>query len=392
MALRYLRPKRTFVSIITLISALGVTLGVGVMIIVIGVMSGFDQDLRAKFFGFQSHLRVTTVTGIMRDYPSVLKRVEANPHVRAAAPYVMGQILVETQPEYGTPKMAAQWIRGIEPELEARVSLLPRSVKFGALDIFGSGIVVGTAFADDMAIGLGDSLAVYSDRHLKEFRENRDGQGDAAPLPDDYTVKGIFDLGYYEYNVSFIVTSLQNAQDLYNLDDNVHGLMTMIDDPFAVQEVRAELLDTLGPEFQIGTWMDNSTFLDAVVVEKNVMFIVLFFITIVAAFGIMNSLITFVVNKTREIGLIKTLGASHAQVLGLFVTQSLIVGVTGVLGGLVFGMLGLSYRNEFLHFMRDWTQMELFPAEIYGFTELPALIVPFDIVLICGSFGKPLTN
>lgn len=385
MALRYLRPKRTFVSVITLISALGVMLGVTVMIVVIGVMSGFDQDLRAKFFGFHSHIRVTSNTEILGDYEAVMALVSSNMHVRSVAPYVEGQVLVETQPEFGNSKLAAQWIRGIDPELEANVSILPRSVVEGELDLAGSGIVVGKAFAESMGLSLGDHLAVYSKRHLEDFKRNQKENLEKAPLPDDYTVRGIFDLGYYEYNASFIVTSLENAQDFYNLDDKVHGVMAMVDNPFKVQQVRNELLTTLGPGFLIFTWMDNSTFLDAVVVEKNVMFIVLFFITIVAAFGIMNSLITFVVNKTREIGLLKTLGASHRQVMGLFIGQSMIIGVTGVLTGFGMGMLCLAYRNEFLSAMRTWTKLELFPQQIYGFKELPALIVPGDILLICGS-------
>jgi lipoprotein-releasing system permease protein len=385
LALRYLRPKRTFVSAITLISVLGVMLGVGVLIIVIGVMTGFDRDLRDKFFGFHAHLKVTQLGGLMEDYHSVLEKVSRNPNVKGAAPFVMGQILVKTQPEYGNPQIAAQWMRGIDVNLEKSVSQLPFSVVAGDLDLSGSGILIGTNFAQDMGLRVSDRLAVYSNRHLEEFEKQRDRKEEVAILPEDYTIKGIFDLGYYEFNSSFVITSLANAQDLYNLGDKVHGLMVMVRNPFQVETVKRELLHTLGPGFGVTTWLENSTFLDAVVVEKNVMFIVLFFITIVAAFGIMNSLITFVVNKTREIGMLKALGASNRQVLCLFLSQSLIVGVSGILAGLIFGIVALHYRNEFLHFMRDVTHLELFPASIYGFSELPALVVPSDLILICGT-------
>jgi lipoprotein-releasing system permease protein len=257
----------------------------------------------------------------------------------------------------------------------------------GQTNLAGSSILAGSSFADDMQLALGDRLAIYSTRHLDEFRRSirQDQENPSAILPDDFTIRGIFQLGYYEYDANFLVTSLENAQDLLDLEDRVHGLMIMVDDPMLAGRIRQELEQSLGPEFDIVTWMDNSSLLDAVVVEKKVMFIVLFFITIVAAFGIMNSLITFVVNKTREIGLLKTLGASHAQVFGLFLTQSLLVGVSGVAIGCVCGLLGLAYRNEFLDFMRDWTRLELFPASVYGFTQLPALTQVSDIVWICGS-------
>jgi lipoprotein-releasing system permease protein len=205
-------------------------------------------------------------------------------------------------------------------------------------------------------------------------------------VPEEYTVRGIFDVGFYEYNANFILTSLENAQDLHTLNNTVHFLMVMLDDPFKAEKVRRQLQQTLGPDYDISLWTaENSGILNALVVEKNVMFYLLFFIMIVAAFGIMNSLITFVVQKTREVGMLKALGGTRGQILWLFLSQSLVVGVAGVLIGFAFGMLAVSYRNEFLRVMNKVTGFELFPASIYYFTELPALIIPKDIVLICGS-------
>ena len=183
-----------------------------------------------------------------------------------------------------------------------------------------------------------------------------------------------------------IITSLENAQDLYRLEGQVHGLLVMLDDPFQAEAVRAQLRQTLGRLFDITLWTEeNSKILNALLVEKNVMFYLLFFIMIVAAFGIMNSQITFVVQKTREIGMIKALGGTRGQVLWLFLSQSLVVGVVGVVCGFGLGMLALYYRNEFLAFMNRSIGFELFPAEIYNFTQLPALVDAGDIALICGS-------
>ena len=204
-------------------------------------------------------------------------------------------------------------------------------------------------------------------------------------LPE-YEVRGIFDVGYYEYNLSVVVMSLRDAQDLYDLDNSVHGLMVMLHDPYQAPEVEEELARALGPRYGLRSWMqENANLLNALMVEKNVMFYLLFFIMIVAALCILSALITFVVQKTREIGMLKALGATDGQVSLVFLSQAALVGAVGDLAGYGLGMLALAYRNEFLHFMNRMTGFELFPASIYGFTELPALIFPRDILLICGS-------
>jgi lipoprotein-releasing system permease protein len=204
-------------------------------------------------------------------------------------------------------------------------------------------------------------------------------------LPE-YEVRGIFDVGYYEYNLSVVVISLQDAQDLYDLKGDVHGLMVMLHDAYQASAVAQELARSLGPNYQIRTWMqENANILNALVVEKNVMFYLLFFIMIVAALCILSALITFVVQKTREIGMLKALGATDLQVSLVFLSQAALIGGIGDLAGYGLGMLALAYRNEFLHFMNRMTGFELFPAAIYQFTELPALIIRGDILLICGS-------
>jgi lipoprotein-releasing system permease protein len=386
LALRYLRPKRTFVSVITLISVLGVTLGVAVLIIVISVMSGFDRQLRDKILGFSPHLRVTEADHTMKGYRDLIHLVSTNPLVKAVAPYVLAQVLVETQPENGQSQVYAPWIRGIDPKVEIKMNSLAANIKEGKFDVRDRGILVGNEFAQRMGVAVGDRLLIYSPRELNKLRESQNKQRQEAVLPDEYEVRGIFDVGYYEYNAGFIVTSLEDAQELYLLGDSVHGLEVNLKDPYQAPEVQGQLMRLLGPGFRVSTWMDeNSAILGALIVEKNVMFYLLFFIMIVAALCILSALITFVVQKTREIGMLKALGATDLQVSGLFLSQSGFVGAVGVLAGFGLGMLALSYRNEFLHFMNRLTGFELFPASIYGFSELPSLIVPRDIVLICGS-------
>jgi len=386
LALRYLRPKRTFVSVITIISVLGVMLGVAVLIIVISVMTGFDRQLREKILGFNAHLRVMQAVGPMSNYVAVAHTIQSNANVTGVAPFVWGPVLVETQPAEGSPRVGTPFVRGIDPRLETRISNLSTSIVSGEFNVEGRGVLLGSEFAGNMRLHVGDRIAVYSPRNLEEMRKARSANREEAILPEEYTVRGIFDVGYFEYNANVIVTSLENAQELYQLEDHVHGLMVMVEDPFLSGEVRAELYSRLGGQCDITLWSEeNSAILNALIVEKNVMFYILFFIMIVAAFGIMNSQITFVVQKTREIGMLKALGGTRRQIMGLFLSQSTVVGVVGVLSGFGFGMLALAYRNEFLRFMNRMTGLELFPASIYSFTELPALIIPRDIIVICGS-------
>jgi lipoprotein-releasing system permease protein len=386
LALRYLRPKRTFVSVITVISIIGVTLGVGVLIIVISVMTGFDRQLRDRILGFNTHLKVVGGHEPLGDYPAVAGVVAAHPEVRGVSPFIIGQVLMETQPEDGAPLVAAPYLRGADPELEGRVSVLPESIEEGEFDLEGRSLLVGSEFARMYRLQVGDRVAVYSISDLKRMRDNRGQDGEEVTLPADYTVRGIFDVGYFEYNASVVVTSLENAQELQDLGDTVSGLLVMLHDPYRVAQVRADLWPAMPPQARISLWTEeNSAILSALVVEKNVMFYLLFFIMIVAALCILSAQIVFVVQKTREIGLLKALGATDGQITGLFLSQSGFVATAGVICGYGLGMLALAYRNEFLAFMNRRTGFELFPADIYGFNQLPALIVPQDIAVICGS-------
>jgi lipoprotein-releasing system permease protein len=386
LALRYLRPRRTFVSIITLISVVGVALGVAVLMIVISVMSGFDHDLREKILGFNAHLKIFQNGRPLENFSPLMNLVASNKNVRGVAPFVLGQVLVVTQPTNGQSKLTgAPWVRGVDVARESSVSVLPQSIVAGKFDLSGRGLVVGSQFAENLNLSVGDRVSVYSPADLEKMEKQRGKPDEEAVLPDDYEVRGIFDVGYFEYNANIVVASLENAQDLYNLDDNVHGLMVMLNDPYQAPQVRRELLSALGPNYNITIWTEeNSGILNALLVEKNVMFYLLFFIVLVAALCILSAQITFVVQKTREIGMLKALGASNLQISGVFLGQSAIIGVLGVISGYGLGMLALIYRNEFLHFMNRMTGFELFPASIYGFGDLPAVINPHDIAVICG--------
>ncbi len=392
LALRYLRPKRTFVSVITLISILGVALGVAVLIIVISVMSGFDHELRDKILGFKPHLTVVQwdeanqCAELVKNYDSVANAIAQNINVRGVAPFVFGPVLVETE---GTTNRAAlqdaPMLRGVEAANEGKISRLPREIIAGDFDLRGHGMIVGADFANNLKLKVGDHLSVLSETAVKKMREAYKRKEEFAISPDDYEVRGIFSTGYYEFDAHVVLVSLDNAQDLYGLDDAAHGLFVTLNDPNQAALVRAQLKRQFGPGWRISTWMENDAIFSALVVEKNMMFYLLFFIVLVAALCILSAQITFVIQKTREIGMLKALGASNLQISGIFLGQSAIIGVIGVASGFGLGMLAVTYRNEFLHFMRWATGMELFPESIYNFSELPALVTPGDVAVICIS-------
>jgi lipoprotein-releasing system permease protein len=386
LALRYLRPKRTFVSVITLISVLGVTLGVAVLIIVISVMSGFDAQLKEKILGFNTHIKIVPRGETMTNYEAVARIVSSNRNVKAVAPYVMGPVLLETKAGSSQSAVGAPYIRGIDPQIETNMSVLPKSIVTGKFDVSDRGLLIGTNFAEAMGLQVGDIVQIGSPSMLKAWEAASQKTNAPVPVLPEYEVRGIFDVGYYEYNLGFVVVSLEDAKELYDTHGSVHGLMVMLNDAYNAPTVEKELARALGHRYVIRTWIqDNSNLLNALMVEKNVMFYLLFFIMIVAALCILSALITFVVQKTREIGMLKALGSTDLQISLVFLSQAALVGAVGDLAGYGLGMLALAYRNQFLHFMNHLTGFELFPSSIYGFTDLPALIFARDIVLICGS-------
>src|ERR1035438_6349598 len=278
LALRYLRPKRTFVSVITLISVLGVTLGVAVLIIVISVMSGFDAQLRDKILGFNTHITIRPREQTLTNYAAVAREVASNRNVKAVAPFVQGPVLLETKPSVGQSRVGAPFIRGINAKIETNMSVLPSSIVEGKFDVSDRGLLVGTEFARNMSLQVGDRVEIGGPNVLQKWKESSKKKDAVVRVLPEYEVRGIFDVGYFEYNVSVLIVSLQDAQDLYDLGNSVHGLMVMLHDPDKAPVVEEELAVALGPNYQIRTWMqENRNLLDALVVEKNVMFYLLFF-------------------------------------------------------------------------------------------------------------------
>jgi lipoprotein-releasing system permease protein len=389
LALRYLRPRRTFVSVITVISIIGVLLGVAVLIIVIAVMSGFDQEWRHTILGFNAHLKVYPADRdrSLGNYEALMRTISANPEVTGVSPFIRGQALLKTEPASGAARQAAPVVFGVDQDTIGSVNVLPASMVSGSFDVKDKGLVVGRDFASNLGLGIGDRVAIYSVSSIEKMQASIGKTNAEVVLPEDFTVRGVFDVGFPDYNSWFAVTSLEDSREILGTpEDTVQGLQVKIRHLFLADQVAQQLQNALGPGVDVVTWrQDSPAIFDALAVEKNMMFYLLFFIMIVAAFGIVNCQITFVVQKTREVGILKALGATRRQILWIFLSQSIVVGVLGVGLGLGAGLLALAYRNEFLELMRKVTHMELLPATIYHVYDLPASIQLPDVALICGT-------
>jgi lipoprotein-releasing system permease protein len=371
LALKYLKPKRTFLSVVTVISVLGVLLGVAVLIIVLSVMSGFDDMWRNKILSFNAHITVSEF-GLMEDPDEVMERIRDLEGVTGVAPFIQGLVFVQHEDRVYTPL-----VRGVDPEREREVSRIPENMVQGAFDLDGDQVVIGRDLAARLRLRVNDPLLVYSPQSF--------AQPDEMRLPEELTVSGIYEVGMWEFDMGFIVTSLDKAADLYDTEGAVHALQVMTRDPFQVDRVAARIQAVLGDGYSVQTWMQlNRQLFAALKVEKNMMFFLLIFITIVAAFGITNTLITVAVQKTREIGLLKAIGFSSAGVMRIFLWQGWIQGFLGTVLGIGFGLLVLQYRNDLMALLSDQFNMELFPKELYHLAQIPATISPVDILIVSG--------
>ncbi len=391
LAARYLKPKRTFLAVITLISVLGVTLGITVLILVMSVMTGFERELQRKVIGFDAHLLVSN-NGLIDGWKEVAGKISSVPGTVAAAPFVQGPVIVEFNHQRLAPK-----IRGIDPAREQKVGDLSRFIVAGKLDLSGDNAVLGSELARALGVTAGDIITVYSPGNLGRVLEQLDrlkGRSSGKDveslrqlvLPTELKVTGIFESGRYLYDSEFLLVPLHVGQELYGLGSSVHGIAVRTVDPDRAAEIAAELRKALQGELSCITWMDlNKQLFDAIAMERHVMFFLLMFIILVAAFGIMNTLITVTVQKTREIGVLKALGARTWQVISVFLFQGMVVGAIGVASGLALGMSLIRWRNEVSAWLASVLGVEIFPRSVYQFSEIPAEVVPSDVALICIS-------
>jgi lipoprotein-releasing system permease protein len=395
LALRYLKPKRSFVSVITVISILGVTIGIAVMIIVISVMKGFDTELQQTVLGFEPEVTIDS-DGPINDWRQIISTVRAIPGVLAAAPQVEGPVIAEHEHIVSTPELV-----GVDPEAELKVVDLKKLIVEGEYNLDGDSVILGRTLADTLDVRIGDKITITGPGNLRTILDEiqaeannpnskktlADLKNEGIVMPADVTVTGIFESGRYEYDSSFLFVPLSLGQELWGMEDSVHSIaVKTTGPPLAAGQVKDAINSALREPAFAQTWIDrNEDRFDAIRIERTVMFFILMFIVIVAAFGIMNTMITVTVQKTREIGIMKALGATTPQVIWVFLMQGMVIGFFGDLIGLLSGIGIVRYRNEFRAWLSNVFHVKIFPADIYDFSAIPAQIVPHDVAIICIS-------
>lgn len=370
VAFRYLTAKRKerFISVISFISILGVAVGVGALIIVISVMSGFDDDLKDKIIGTYSHIEVISDYGI-KPSAEFTNKILSTEHVVAAAYFLNGQALVRKN-----EKVTGVIVKGVDPKDEVNVNKLGTYLKIGSLAGISSGdVVIGSELADKLDVSLGDTISIISPAQTEQKRSV------IPSIPKvegkDFRICGIFTSGMYEYDSNLVYASLPEAQKLFSVGELATGVSVKVDDAFNVDGVKKSLQEKLGFPHFVRTWVDlNRNLLEAIKLEKTVMFIILTLIVMVACFNIASALIMTVLEKTKDIGIMKSIGAANSDIMAVFAMQG---GITGILGTLLGSIIGIAACLC----LKKYRFITL-PKDIYYIDKLPVKMEFQDIAII----------
>ena len=374
---RYIKAKKKhgFISLITVISIAGVAIGVMALIVVLAVMTGFTSELRDKILGVNSHIVVQKAGGVIYDYKGLMERIQTEQGVVSVTPYIYSQTMV-TAGSGGTGVV----LRGIDPESASSVLSLPKQIIRG--DLIGisssieqeqkiAGIIIGKHLSRQLRVGIGDRLRLLSPA------------GPLTPMGVMPRIKtcevvAIFDTGMYEYDSSLAYVSLSTAQQFLDLQDSVHGIEVKVEDIYQAYSIAGRIQRNLGSAFVAKDWMlMNQNLFSALKLEKTAMFIVLALIILVAAFNIISTLIMVVMEKAREIAILKAMGATSKNIMRIFIYEGLIIGCSGMILG-VLGGLGLCKILSKYQFIK-------LPSDVYPMTTLPVQINPIDILIVAVS-------
>ncbi len=366
---RYLVTKRKekFIWLISIISILGVAIGVTALIVVIAVMTGFDRDLRDKIVGNYSHITLSSYKAIDNsEYNGIIKKIAPNPHIKAVSPYLQGQVLIKERDRF-----FAVGLRGIEPATETSVTKIKQYIVAGDIaNLDQNSIVIGKELALYLGLGLNSKLVIYS------------------PLGKLYnlTVVGIFNSGMYDYDLNLVFTHLKSAQEILGLPGQISAIALKLDNLYLADKVKQELATLLGFNYNLKTWMEaNQNFFAALKLEKLTMFIILTLIILVASFNIISTLVVMVVEKTKDIGILKALGMTSSGIRKIFTYEGLLIGTLGIslgaLGGI--GLCALLKKYQFIKLPQDIYYIDRLPVSIELWPDIVLIILAaMAIVLI----------
>jgi lipoprotein-releasing system permease protein len=375
VAKRYLRARRQegFISVIAVFSLLGIALGVATLIIVMSVMNGFRHELLSRVLGLNGHIAVVGAQGSIRNFDDVARQVATAKGVTLVTPQVEGQVMA-TRGE----RASGALVRGVRPEDFAKLTLLSSNIKRGKLADFkgGDAVILGDKLAASLRVGVGQGVTLISPRgNVTAFG--------TVPRIKTYTVVATFNVGMYQYDSSFIYMPLEAAQTFFRLPNAVTKLEVMIDKPdnsFAIaRDLRAKRIKGV---YMVEWQRTNASFFNALQVERNVMFLILALIILVAAFNIISSLIMLVKDKGSDIAILRTMGATRGAVMRVFFMTGAAIGVTGTLAGLGLGLLFCWRIDDIKAGLEALLKRDLFSAEIYFLSQLPAIVDPVEVTQV----------
>ena len=370
IALRYLKSKKKHkgISVNTLISIGGVTVGVMALLVVLSVMSGFHEDLQKKILGVNAHLVVLNYRGVMSDYEDVIKSLKDDKDIVSSAPFVLGQAMVSLG-----NRTQGVFVRGIIPKMEAKTTEIGKDMKEGKIEDLGqknemSGIILGKELAGMIGAFKGDVVSILSPI-------GKIGPLGMLPKVKQFRVVGIFEVGMFEYDSNLVLTDLKSAQKFFGLEGGVTGIEVRLDDIYKASVVRERIREKLGFPLYAKDWMQmNRNLFSALKLEKFAMFIILILIILVASFNIVSTLIMNVIEKKREIAILKAMGASDKGIMSIFMLQGLLIGIFGTIIGVAGGYL--------LSYLLNTYQIIKLPADVYYLSHLPVKTKLFDFVVV----------
>ena len=375
VAMRYLRARRQegSLSVIAIFSVIGITLGVATLIVVMAVMNGFREDLLSRILGVNGHLTIYANEGSILDYDALAGRLAALEGVVSVVPQVQAQVMVSQ----GSSALGAI-VRALRPEDLAARELIAESVVIGSLDDFapGQGVLVGSRLARNLRLRVGDEITLVSPRG------NQTVMG-TLPRVKSYPIAGLFEVGMYEYDSSFVYMPLADAQIFFRLPERVNAVEIFFADADRVSSLRPVIAGELGPGYRTVDWQEaNSSFFSVVEVERNVMALILTLIILVATFNIISGQIMLVRDKGHDIAILRTMGATRSMILRIFLMTGTIIGGVGTFFGCLVGIVFAQNIEVFRKLMQSMTGTELFPAEFYFLSQLPSKIVPAEVVTV----------
>ncbi len=377
IGLRYTRARKRshFISFISLISILGITLGITALITTLSVMNGFGTELRGRILSVISHVTVTEATGTLHDWQAVAERIK-NPHIIGRAPYISGQGMVSRG-----KSVSGVAVRGILPAEEKQVSDFNSHMIEGSFDALQSGkfgIVIGSALAWKLDLSVGSPVSLLIPEALVT-------PAGLMPRFKRFTVVGIFKMDEYEYDSSLVLMNIDDAAKLYQVGDQVSGLRLKLDNLDIAPGVAETVATGLGPDYMTRDWTrEHGNFFRALKIEKTVMFIILLLIVTVAMFNVVSTLVVVVTEKRADIAILRTLGASPRSIMGIFLAHGSVVGVVGTLVGTICGILLAVNIGSIVHGIEHLFSTSFVAADVYLISDLPSDLYGSDVLMVSG--------